>query len=457
MSTKNHTPVATGAEAAAATINSPLGQLDSSIGDLSQLSTTDKTSTVSAINELNTKKQSNFTSQSQNQVLASPTSTSGSPGFRALVNADLPNSGTAGTYTKCTFNSKGVLTNGANITVSDISDISSIPMDTLSLSDITTDNVSTTKHGLTPKLPNSDNMYLDGQGNWVKWASGIKYNGSGAYTPRKYIEFTGAGVSVQDDPSNEKVKVNISGIAGGTQSLSTLSDVSLTTPTANEVITYDSNSQTWQNKNISSFIPTGHVISANGIVFTNRPTQNFTGNAVTAVDNSTNNRTDIIINLPDYASGSMAGLVAFATGSMVVTNGLSGSVVISPSALAHSNYGKRGVQIALNGNVALTTNDKAYFRIPSTFDGWNLVGINASVTGSSTSGSPTFTVKSGSQTMLSTDLKINEGAYDSSVSGAGTINTSYDDVHTGNRIEITPTTSGCGVTYAIVDLQFQLP
>jgi hypothetical protein len=30
--------------------------------------------------------------------------------------------------------------------------------------------------------------------------------------------------------------------------------------------------------------------------------------------------------------------------------------------------------------------------------------------------------------MLSTDLKINEGAYDST---AGTINTSYDDVHTG--------------------------
>lgn len=52
MSTYNHTPVATGAAANAAVVNSPIGQLDGAIGQLSALTTTVKTSTVAAINEI---------------------------------------------------------------------------------------------------------------------------------------------------------------------------------------------------------------------------------------------------------------------------------------------------------------------------------------------------------------------------------------------------------------------
>ena len=52
MTTYSHTPVATGAAANAATINSPIGQLDGAIGSLAALTTTDKVSTVAAINEV---------------------------------------------------------------------------------------------------------------------------------------------------------------------------------------------------------------------------------------------------------------------------------------------------------------------------------------------------------------------------------------------------------------------
>ena len=52
MSTHNHTAIATGAAANAATINTPLGTLDAAIGNLTTLTTTAKTSAVAALNEI---------------------------------------------------------------------------------------------------------------------------------------------------------------------------------------------------------------------------------------------------------------------------------------------------------------------------------------------------------------------------------------------------------------------
>ncbi|MCC6156138.1 MAG: hypothetical protein IT367_20400 [Candidatus Hydrogenedentes bacterium] len=48
----NFTSISTGAAANAATVNAPLGQLDTAIGALASLATTDKTSLVAAVNEL---------------------------------------------------------------------------------------------------------------------------------------------------------------------------------------------------------------------------------------------------------------------------------------------------------------------------------------------------------------------------------------------------------------------
>lgn len=52
MSTHNHTAIASGAAANAATINAPLGTIDAAIGDLTTLTTTAKTSAVAALNEV---------------------------------------------------------------------------------------------------------------------------------------------------------------------------------------------------------------------------------------------------------------------------------------------------------------------------------------------------------------------------------------------------------------------
>ncbi|KYG66603.1 hypothetical protein AZI86_06040 [Bdellovibrio bacteriovorus] len=64
---------------------------------------------------------SNFASATANYVLAAPNGSAGAPSFRALVAADLPNSGaTAGTYTKVTVDAKGRVTTGASLASSDI-------------------------------------------------------------------------------------------------------------------------------------------------------------------------------------------------------------------------------------------------------------------------------------------------------------------------------------------------
>jgi lysophospholipase L1-like esterase len=52
MTIYNHTDIASGAAADASTFNGPLGQLDAAIGDLTALTTTDKTSVKAALNEV---------------------------------------------------------------------------------------------------------------------------------------------------------------------------------------------------------------------------------------------------------------------------------------------------------------------------------------------------------------------------------------------------------------------
>jgi hypothetical protein len=116
------------------------------------------------------------------------------------------------------------------------------------------------------------------------------------------------------------------------------------------------------------------------------------------------------------------------------------------------------VEVPINGSVALTTSDKAYLRVPSTINGYNLIGVAAMCVGASSGGTVTFTVKKGATSMLSTNLTIDAGEYDSSTAAVpAVIDTSHDDVATGNQIEVACSGAGTGVTYASVQLQFQAP
>lgn len=162
------------------------------------------------------------------------------------------------------------------------------------------------------------------------------------------------------------------------------------------------------------------------------------------------------------SSATQTGIVELAIASEVDT-GTDATRAITPDALAGSNFGIRYVSFQLNATTALTTSEKAYWRVPAAFTGMNLVTVRAAVgtgaTGSSSSGTPTFTVKNvtDNNQMLSTNLTVDANEYTSATAAtAAVINTSFDDVVTDDLIEVACTVAGTGVTFCVVTLGFQL-
>lgn len=164
------------------------------------------------------------------------------------------------------------------------------------------------------------------------------------------------------------------------------------------------------------------------------------------------------------ASTSTAGVAELAIDTEVTT-GSDATRAVTPDALAGSAiFGVKSVIVQLNGTTALTTSEKAYFRIPPSMTGMNLVSVRGAVgtgaAGSSSSGTPTFTVKNVTDNaqMLSTSLTIDANEYTSATAAtAVVIDTTKDDVVTDDLVEVACTTAGTGVTYATVTLGFQLP
>ena len=163
------------------------------------------------------------------------------------------------------------------------------------------------------------------------------------------------------------------------------------------------------------------------------------------------------------ASDTAAGHVELAIASEVTT-GTDATRAVTPDGLAGSNFGIKYAAVTLNSTTALTTSEKAYFRIPAAYTGMNLVSVAATVgtgaAGSSSSGTPTFTVKNvtDSNQMLSTSLTVDANEYTSATAAtAAVIDTTKDDVVTDDLIEVAVTTAGTGVTYATITMGFQLP
>jgi hypothetical protein len=160
------------------------------------------------------------------------------------------------------------------------------------------------------------------------------------------------------------------------------------------------------------------------------------------------------------ASDAAKGKVELATAAETTTGTDTGRAV-TPDGLAGSDYGKRVVQMLVNGSTALTTGDgKAYLRIPSVMNGWNLVAVAAHVQAASSSGVPTIQIRNvtDSADMLSTRITIDGSENDSlSAATAAVIDTSHDDVATGDWIAIDVDVAGTGVTYLLVEMTFQLP
>jgi hypothetical protein len=110
---------------------------------------------------------------------------------------------------------------------------------------------------------------------------------------------------------------------------------------------------------------------------------------------------------------------------------------------------------------ALTTGDgKAYFRVPSTLNGCDIVAVAAHVTTVSSSGTPTVQIHNVTDTVdvLSTAITIDANEKDSSTAATpAVINGSNDSVATADELRIDVDVAGTGAKGLIVELQFRLP
>jgi hypothetical protein len=168
--------------------------------------------------------------------------------------------------------------------------------------------------------------------------------------------------------------------------------------------------------------------------------------------------TDIV----SAASDTVAGKVELATAAETTT-GTATDRAVTPDGLAGSDYGKRVVQIQVSDPAgdAITTGDgKAYFFISSELNGYNLVDADACVTTVSSSGTPDIQIRNvtDSQDMLSTRITIDASEKTSyTAATAPVINTSYDDVATGDQLAIDIDGAGTGAKGLTVILTFQKP
>lgn len=170
----------------------------------------------------------------------------------------------------------------------------------------------------------------------------------------------------------------------------------------------------------------------------------------------------------DYANGqkastTQAGFVTELATAAETTAGTDESRVLTPDGLSGSDYGKRVVGIlAIDPATNTSTGDgKAYFRVPSVMNGWNLVGVAAQVYTAGTTNTTDIQIRNvtDSVDMLSTKMTIDSGEKDTSTAATpAVIDTTKDDVATGDQIAIDvdaiSTTAAKGL---YVELIFQLP
>ena len=210
---------------------------------------------------------------------------------------------------------------------------------------------------------------------------------------------------------------------------------------------------------IKAVAPAANLMNVPGIVngetvFTNKPIFDATAPSTQALGDAASAGTSVIAAHRDHKHAMPAAATA-----AEITTGTDTAKPVTADALAGSDYGKRAVGILVNDSTALTGGDgKAYFRIPSIYNGWNLVGVAAHMQ----AGTAIVTIQINNVTqaadMLSTLLTIDANETDSSTAlNAAVIDTNNDDVATGNWIRIDIDGAGTGTTWLYVELTWQLP
>ena len=111
-----------------------------------------------------------------------------------------------------------------------------------------------------------------------------------------------------------------------------------------------------------------------------------------------------------------------------------------------------------DGNVLTAGDGKGYITIPAEYNAWDLINAEAAVTTVSGSGNVTVQLHNATDTqdMLSTAITIEASEYNSATATTQpVINTTYDDVATGDRIRVDIDAAGMGAKGLQVFLTFQ--
>lgn len=176
-----------------------------------------------------------------------------------------------------------------------------------------------------------------------------------------------------------------------------------------------------------------------------------------------------IITANRTASDTQTGVIEIATAAETTT-GTDATLAVSPDGLAGSEFGKRTVSILVsdpNGDAITTGDGKAVFPVDTTLNGMNLVAVKGYLSTVSSSGAPNVQIRRSRRSsatarttadMLSTALTIDASEFESAdAATAAVINTSNDDVQTGDMIFIDIDGAGTGAKGLQVLLTFQLP
>jgi hypothetical protein len=170
------------------------------------------------------------------------------------------------------------------------------------------------------------------------------------------------------------------------------------------------------------------------------------------------------------ASDTVAGHVELAIASEVTT-GTDAARAVTPDALAGSEFGKRTIAVQVNGSAtgstALATGDgQAVIPIDTTLNGMNIVAVKAFVTTVSSSGAVTVNIRRSRRSSatartivytLTTALTVDASEFESADATAAVINTSNDDLATGDMLLIDIDAAGTGVLGLTVVVTAQLP
>lgn len=171
----------------------------------------------------------------------------------------------------------------------------------------------------------------------------------------------------------------------------------------------------------------------------------------------------------DSASDTVDGIVELATTAETNT-GTDATRAVTPDGLAGSVHGVKNLDFyILDAAYLITTGDgKAYSRIPSEYNGMNIVSVSCAVHTTSSSGTPTVQLSRGRQSsattahsyvdVLSTRVTIDATEYDSKdASAAAVINASNDDVATGDMFRWDVDVIGTGTKGLNCNVGLQLP